>query len=254
MSRNIELLWRAQRMRELLNVSGDTGVTEESSTRPGIAAEGARPVFRPDLAPEINRLVHSLFLLDPAKAAQMVVFTDVDSDKSRHYIGARVAEALAAQVRGTVCVVDANLHSPSLHEYFKLENRHGLADALEQNGPIKEYWQQVSNWNLTLMTAGSMGSDWAALLASQRMAVRLRELRTQFDYVLVQAPPLGGFSHPIMLGQLADGVVMIVEANSTRRETAKRAKEQLDRAKVKLLGAVLNNRTFPIPEAIYSRL
>jgi protein-tyrosine kinase len=53
---------------------------------------------------------------------------------------------------------------------------------------------------------------------------------------------------------MADGVILVVEANSTRREMARTAKETFDDANVKLLGAILNNRTFPIPEALYRKL
>jgi len=56
------------------------------------------------------------------------------------------------------------------------------------------------------------------------------------------------------LGQLADGVVLIVSANSTREEAGRKAKESLEMAGSRLLGAVLNNRTYPIPQPIYDRL
>jgi len=96
--------------------------------------------------------------------------------------------------------------------------------------------------------------DPLTLLASEAMSSRLLELRQQFHYVLVQVPPLSGNPQTLLLGKLADGVVMILEAHSTRREAACRAKQDLDAAKVHLLGAVLNNLTFPIPDALYARL
>jgi Mrp family chromosome partitioning ATPase len=58
----------------------------------------------------------------------------------------------------------------------------------------------------------------------------------------------------MLLSRWTDGVVLVVEANATRRDAARRVKEILDAAGVSLLGVVLNNRTFPVPEAIYRRL
>jgi Mrp family chromosome partitioning ATPase len=83
---------------------------------------------------------------------------------------------------------------------------------------------------------------------------RFAELREAFDYILISAPALSNESQATFLAQLADGVVLVVEANHSRRATVRRAKEQLESAQVRLLGAVLDQRTFPIPEKLYQRL
>jgi hypothetical protein len=74
------------------------------------------------------------------------------------------------------------------------------------------------------------------------------ELREQFRYILISAPPITREAESTILGQLADGMVLIVEANQSRREAVLRAKERLENADVRILGAVLDQRTFPIPE------
>ena len=86
------------------------------------------------------------------------------------------------------------------------------------------------------------------------MRLRMTELRSRYDYVLINAAPLSVSDDAIMLGPLADGVVLVLKANSSRRETARKAVENLQAAQVKVLGAVLNQRTFPIPEKIYKKL
>jgi len=72
--------------------------------------------------------------------------------------------------------------------------------------------------------------------------------------VLIDAPPLSEYSDAVGLGQLADGLLLVLEANSTRRETALRITEDLSAAHVRVLGAVLNKRTFPIPGPLYNRM
>src|SRR5262249_33875828 len=108
--------------------------------------------------------------------------------------------------------------------------------------------------NLWLISCGSKASEPRTLLQAERLQERLGDLRAQFDYILVSAPPAHLSADTITLGQLSDGVVLVLEANSTRREVAQKSKLTLETANVKLLGAVLNNRTFPIPKAIYSKL
>ena len=82
----------------------------------------------------------------------------------------------------------------------------------------------------------------------------MEELREAYRYVLVHSGSLWLNANAMLLGKWTDGVVLILEANSTRRDTARRIKEGLAVANAKVLGVVLNNRRYPIPESLYSRL
>ena len=79
------------------------------------------------------------------------------------------------------------------------------------------------------------------------------DLVREFDYLLIDSPALSVCNDAVVLGGASDGVVMGLKANSSRRESAKRALDELQAAKVRVLGAVLNQRTFPIPESIYHK-
>jgi Mrp family chromosome partitioning ATPase len=72
--------------------------------------------------------------------------------------------------------------------------------------------------------------------------------------VVIHSGPIRLETSATLLSRWTDGVVLVVEANATRRNTARRVKEILVTANVSVLGVVLNNRTFPIPEAIYRRV
>jgi Mrp family chromosome partitioning ATPase len=82
----------------------------------------------------------------------------------------------------------------------------------------------------------------------------MTELRTQFRRIVIHSSPLDEDTDSVLLSRWADGVVLVVGANTTRRVTARRVKENLEVANVRLLGVVLNNRSFPIPEALYRKL
>jgi Mrp family chromosome partitioning ATPase len=71
---------------------------------------------------------------------------------------------------------------------------------------------------------------------------------------VLQAPPASSSADALVLGKLTDGVVLVIAANSTRRETTRQVKDSFDAAEVRLLGAVLDERTFPIPEGLYRKL
>jgi capsular exopolysaccharide synthesis family protein len=203
---------------------------------------------------EAFRLVQNIFLLRSEQSPRVVVFAGVDSGNGCSWVCAHAAEALASQNLGSVCLVDANLRSPALPEMFGVSNHFGLTEALSKSGPIRDFTKVIRSDNLSLLSCGALGAESPSLLNSETMKVRVSELRKEFDYVLIDSAPLSTYSDAVVAGQLADGLVLVLEANSTRRESAAKVAESLGAAQVKILGAVLNKRTFPIPEALYRLL
>ena len=248
MSRYFQVLERAARDTELIPAIRQPG--------PDLTARRQPRSLDGLMREEITKLVQRVFLLTGNGAAPRVaVFCGLEQSEASSRICARAGQTLARQGTSTVCLVDANLRAPSLHTHFGVENQPGLLDALFQDGPIREFTRSQAGANLCILPSGGTAApDVYTRLAGERMQSCLEELRTQFDYVLITAPPADLYADAAVVGKLVDGVVLVVEANSTRRETAKQVKESLDSANVKILGAVLDKRTFPIPEALYRRL
>jgi Mrp family chromosome partitioning ATPase len=200
------------------------------------------------------KLVRSVFSAVGSHSHQTVLFSGVEGEAGSAAICARTSEVLAAQTEEPVCVVDANFRSPSLHRYFGADNFKGLAEAGLESGPIRDFAQQLPGCNLWLMANGSAAVRLRVPQILDRLQSRIAELRTAFRYVVIHTSPLTEDADSMLLSRWTDGVVLVVEANSTRRETARRVKKDLEIANVRLLGVVLNNRRFPIPEALYRRL
>ncbi|PYU79115.1 MAG: hypothetical protein DMG51_17795 [Acidobacteria bacterium] len=114
--------------------------------------------------------------------------------------------------------------------------------------------QKHPETDLWILPTGSAAGQLGFSGVYDRLRSRMTELRSQFKYVLIHASPLDLDSAPILLSRWTDGVVMVVEADTTRRKTARRMKQDLEAANVRILGVVLNNRTFSIPEGLYRRL
>ena len=146
-----------------------------------------------------------------------------------------------------------NLNTPSIHQFCRIQQHPGLLDAAVKPGPVTDFVVSVGN-KLWILPSGEAPVGAQRITVSDRMRFRVTELRKLFDYVLIDAPPIGSCSDALLFGQVVDGFVLIVEANLTRRENARIAKETIDSAHVKLLGVILNNRTFPIPESLYRKL
>jgi capsular exopolysaccharide synthesis family protein len=204
---------------------------------------------------EITKLVQRVFIFSSlTKAPKVVAFCGVDQGSGCSWVCARVSEVLAEQTSARICVIDANLRSPSLHEHFHIERATGFADAMRDSRPAREFARATAAGNLWLLTSGAVGKEPNGALHPARLRIMFSDLRNDFDYLLVDTPPMSVHADATLLAQLTDGVVLVVSSNSTRRETARAAKESLQTAKIPILGAVLNRRTYPIPQALYQRL
>jgi Mrp family chromosome partitioning ATPase len=203
---------------------------------------------------EILKLVQRTFFSCAPDGPRVVTFTGIEQGNGCSWVCARAAEALAAHVEDTVCVVEGNLQTTSLHRYFGVSRGGFLANPGIHDGSIQSLARPIRGTNLWLMSRWALPSDTPAAMTCKRLEARFRELCSHFKYVLVDAPPVNECGESLMFARLADGVVLVIEAHSTRREAARRAKESLESANVKLLGAVLNKRTFPIPEAVYTKI
>lgn len=275
MTRNFELLQalgREQELTEVESIIDEQAMPEMAASEMAAAEMAATEMPTPPIAPqvhtiaephanlggieltEVTKLVQQVFLIGGASRPRMVVFTSTEPGTGCSWVAARTAEVLARHVARPVCLVDANLRRPSLHNEFKLPNTRGLADSLRVNDPMRSFAYQLAPNNLFLMTSGSSPEKAASLLGSDRMRARLSELRSWSEYVLIDASALNQGLDAAVLGAASDGVVLVLKANASRREPARRFIHELTAAKAKVLGAVLNHRTFPLPEAIYSRL
>jgi Mrp family chromosome partitioning ATPase len=203
---------------------------------------------------ELVRLVRTVFLAPGENSPHVVVFTGADPEAGCSSICLGAAEALAAQMAGTVCVVDSNLRHPSLHMGCGVDRQRGLSEVLLEPGPVQDCIRKLPGENLWFLSCGLANTRSAGIMNASRLAACVEALRQEFTYVLLDSPCANLYSDAISLGQCADGIILIVSANRTRRECARRAKENLQAAGARLLGAVLNKRTYPIPQAIYDRL
>jgi len=203
---------------------------------------------------EALRLVQQIFLLQAQEPPRVVVFAGVDHGNGSSQISASVAEILAKNARRPVCLVEANFRSPGLSELFGTNHQQGLTDSLLHKGPIGSFADRLHDQNLWLLSSGKLAADSPSLLSSDVAGERIDELRIGFEFVIIDGPPLSKYSDAIVLGQRADGLVLILEADATRREAATAVVDNLRSMKIPILAAVLNKRTFPIPEKIYRRL
>jgi capsular exopolysaccharide synthesis family protein len=248
MSRNYELMQRVETSEALFSNS------IVGSAFP-VLEDGRRRDAQRDLALDLSLgLVQRIFLQPAHERPHLVVFAAVDHGNGCSQIAASVAGTLAQSAPGAVCLVEANFRTPALPRMLGTTNYHGLTDALSEPGSIRSFMKPILKDSLWLISSGPVEADSPNLLTSDRMRSRFAELRKEFEFVIVDAPPISRYADAIALGKMSDGVVLVIEAESTRRESARIAVEDFRSSRIPVLGAVLNKRAFPIPERIYKKL
>ncbi|RPI58858.1 MAG: polysaccharide biosynthesis tyrosine autokinase, partial [Chloroflexi bacterium] len=146
-----------------------------------------------------------------------------------------------AQGGKRVVLVDADLRRPAVHRLFGMPNRGGLTDALvEEPAALNSFLRDTAVENLRVLTSGPIPPNPQELLGSQRMEDLLQRLQGEADVVLVDTPPSLVVADANVLAARTDGVLLVVNADRTRRVAVQQAAEGLRQVGANLVGGVLN--------------
>jgi len=187
---------------------------------------------------QLRGLVRHVFC-SSASPVRQVVFSAAEPETDVHAICMSVGQILALETLREVAVVGQRGTGES-----------GESANKRRNAPLRQIATRVQE-NLWLVPAHETAEMTGSTVA---LHTYLGEIRKQFEYSIVEAVPSGASSEAAAMAQFADGIVLVLSAGRTRRAAAREIRDALSAAQVRFLGAVLNDREFPIPEGIYRRL
>lgn len=157
---------------------------------------------------------------------------------------------LLAQTDGVrALIIDSDLRHPCATQYLGIETDGGLSEVLAGELDLNDAIIRLEPAGLHLLPGGGVRDDVAEVLSGPRFAALLNEARRMFDYVIIDAPPLGIFTDANVLINRADGALLVVRAGSTRYATVDRLLEQLPRER--MLGVILNRADEQVDESSY---
>lgn len=171
---------------------------------------------------------------------QSVLFTSEMPGAGKSTTAANVAAAFAQAGKRTV-LVDADLRRPTSHYTFELSNQSGLTTGIVNQLPLEEIIKHTSVENLDLVTSGPVPPNPSELLSSVKMAQLLRELKSHYDMILVDSPPVLAVTDAQILSKHTDGTVIVTDVKNNNVHRLKEAKQLLEKTDAKILGVVLNN-------------
>jgi capsular exopolysaccharide synthesis family protein len=180
-----------------------------------------------------TRLAHA----DGAGALRTILVTSPQKGEGKSVTAANLALTMAQEQRRVV-IVEADLRKPSLQHLFGLPSGPGLAEHLSGAAELKDAMKFLPDYNLTVIPAGNAPVNPAELLGSTAMRRLLDHLRSRFDRVILDTPPVLPLADVAILAPLVDGSLMVVRAGVTPKPAIENALRAFDSSR--LLGVVLN--------------
>lgn len=172
------------------------------------------------------------------RAIRAIVVTSPNKGDGKSLTAANLAITMAQEFQQRVLLVDGDLRRPAVHKMFGVQEGQGLSDVLMGGADLNQVLIDVPDYHMTILPAGSLPSHPAELLGSAAMRRVLDNLRTRFDRILIDMPPVAPLADLQIVAPMADGLLMIVRAGVTPKPAIERALAGLDMTKV--LGLVLN--------------
>jgi capsular exopolysaccharide synthesis family protein len=181
-----------------------------------------------------TRLSHA----EGATALRTILITSPQKGEGKSVTAANLALTMAQELQRRVVLVEADLRKPSLQQLFGLPAGAGLADYLSGACELREAMKFLPDHNLTVIPGGTAPANPAELLGSTAMRRLLDQLRSRFDRVILDTPPVLPLADVAVLAPIVDGTLLVVRAGVTPKPAIENALRAFDSSH--LLGVVLN--------------
>lgn len=191
-----------------------------------------------DIAEHYRTLRTRIVLGEDGRPRRVLLVTSPGKGDGKTVTTANLALTMAQEFNRRIALVDADLREPGLHTLLGLPRSPGLSDVLSGTVALDEALVELPEFNLTVLPAGGADDKPAEQLGSTAMRHALDALRTRFDRVLVDVPPILPLADVSVVAPQVDGVLLVVRAGATTRPDIERALSVVDAGR--FLGIVLN--------------
>ncbi len=173
-----------------------------------------------------------------------LLVTSAVAGEGKSLIAANLAMMLAVELHSHALLVDGDLRNPSLGKMFGLQEKKGLANYLNGEAEIEDLFIKTPIERLSLICSGRAAENPVELMGSNKMKTLIEELRSRYEdrFIIFDSSPILATTEPSVLYKMVDGVILIVRAGSTPRESVLQAMRVFEKGKI--LGVVLNNLEF----------
>lgn len=182
----------------------------------------------------------SLLLKTDRTGARVLQITSAEPGDGKTTTVSNLALAIAQTGRKAL-IIDADLRRPTVHKLFGINNAVGLGDVLAQEIDAQTSIRETRISNLSILTAGMLPENPSEMLMSRRFAEMINQLRNEYDYILIDTPPLVVVSDPSVIASTVDGVLLVVRIDKNRRGVIRKVQQIIQTNGIKITGLIANN-------------
>lgn len=205
--------------------------------------EGLNLIAHNDLknpATEAYRVIRtSIQFAQAGKELKTLAFTSCTPNEGKSMTVANLAVVLT-QAGKSVLLLDCDMRNPTVHKNFNLSNKLGLSSCISMGTALSDAVQKTSIEGLYALTGGVIPPNPSELLGSEQMKNVLQRVKEQYDYVLIDTPPVMPVTDALIVSRFVDGMILVIASAEVKVEMARDVKKQLVNAGANILGVVLN--------------
>jgi polysaccharide biosynthesis transport protein len=190
----------------------------------------------------------SILLSSPGSPPKVIMIASTRPAEGKSSVAALAAITFALN-GSKVLLIDADLRRPAIHLRFRIGKGLGLSAVLSGKTKMQEaavQWEELPN--LHIMPSGPVPPLPSELLGSKQMEDLLAEARAEYDFVIIDTPPVLAVTDASIIGRLADATILIIRYGEAQRQVVRRCVDLLERSGTHLLGVVVNVVDFTAPE------
>ena len=191
-------------------------------------------------AAEAYRVIRtSVQFAQAGKELKTIAITSCTPNEGKSMTIANLAIVLT-QAGKSVLIMDCDMRNPTVHKNFNLSNKVGLSSCISMGTAVADAVQATAIEGLDALTAGVIPPNPSELLGSEQMKNLLQRAKEQYDYVLIDTPPVMPVTDALIVSRFVDGMILVIASAEVKVEMARDVKNQLVNAGANILGVVLN--------------
>lgn len=200
-------------------------------------------------------LTTNIMATNKSKPPKAIVVSSAIANEGKTVTALNLAITMSHAVsKPKIILIDADLRKGKMIKYLGMEPHKGLSEYLSGQAELDEVIFNIDIEHLNFISCGAVAMHPAELLGSARMRELLAQLRAQYDFILIDTPPVIPVTDSVIIGSQVDGVLMVMRAGQTQRGMVHRAGELLDQGQAKVIGHVLTGVEYFVPDYIYRYL
>lgn len=198
------------------------------------------------LAEQYKVLRTNLYSISPEKPIRTIALTSAQAQEGKTITSCNLAYTMSLDKEKKILLVDSDCRKPAVHKMFAIPRKPGFTDILNGKATVEEFAKKPLCNDLYIIPSGSLVANTSELLSSTKIKNVINTLKTKFDYIIFDTPPVINVTDSSILGAICDGVILVVREGMTPKNMVEEAFTMLQHAQAKPKACIVTGSAIPV--------